>query len=146
MKILVGAILLAVLTACQHRQLVPESADNAAVRFVQAFNDQDVEAMLRAVHEDVRYMFVEADQIHVETKNKQALAAYLPTFFQQTPVTQSSILYSQQQGYHISQVERATWRDQQGQLRSQCSWSVYQLQDGLIINIWYHSSFVCSAD
>jgi len=99
--------------------------------------------MLELVHDEVRYMFIDADQVHVETANKQTLADYLPGYFSQAPATRSSILYSQSHGYHITQVEQAFWTDQHGESRSQCSWSVYELQDQLIINIWYHRSYSC---
>lgn len=99
--------------------------------------------MLELVHEEVRYMFIDANRIHTETEGKQNLADYLPGYFRNSPKTHSTILHSHQQGPHIVQLEQANWTGQQGQSRSQCSWSVYELKDGLIVNIWYHSSFTC---
>ena len=131
------------MSACQPRPEPQPQAANPATLFVEAYNHQNIAAMLALVHDEVRYMFIDADQIHVETAGKQALAEYLPVYFSQAPATHSSILYSQQHGYHISQVEQASWTDQHGESRSQCSWSVYELQDQLIINIWYHRSYSC---
>jgi hypothetical protein len=99
--------------------------------------------MLALVHDEVRSKFIDANQVHVETAGKQALADYLPGYFSQTPASRSSILYSQPHGYHITQVEQAFWTDQHGESRFQCSWSVYELRDQLIINIWYHRFHSC---
>lgn len=131
------------LSACEPRPEPRVQTLNPAMQFVAAYNRQDTGAMLELVHDDVRYMFLDANQLHTETAGKQALAKYLADYFKQAPATRSSILYSQQHGYHITQVEQAFWTDQHGESRSQCSWSVYELQDQLIINIWYHSSYSC---
>jgi hypothetical protein len=138
-------LLLWLLTACQQPSVRPTDAGGPAAAFVQAFNQQNIPAMLALLHDDVRYMFIQDDQIHTETRGKQQLADYLPGFFNNAPETQSQILHAHQQGPHTVQLEQANWTDQQGQSRSQCSWSVYELKAGLIINIWYHSSFTCPA-
>ena len=119
--------------------------DNLAVQFVEAYNQHDVAAMLNLVHDDVKYMYISNGEVYTETKDKKALAQFLPAFFKQKPAAQSKVWSSSQTGPYITQVEQALWTTADGQAKSQCSLSVYQIKKQLIINIWYHDVFTCPA-
>jgi len=118
---------------------------NLAIQFVDAYNQHDVAAMLNLVHDDVRYMYINNDEIYTETKDKKALAEFLPEYFKQKPAAQSKVWSNSQAGPFITQVEQALWTTADGQAKSQCSLSVYQVQAQQIINIWYHDVFTCPA-
>ena len=125
----------------------PAPADqNVAELFVQAYNQHDVAGMLQWVHADIRYMYISNDSLYKETSGKPALAEFLPPFFANKPHAKSELLSSTQSGSFVHQVERALWQNAEGHIKSQCSLSVYQLQDQLIINIWYFDVFKCPKD
>ncbi len=129
-------------------QLNPQALteQNVAEQFVYAYNRHDVTGMLQWVHADIRYMYISNDSIYTETSGKPALAAFLPPFFDNKPHARSELISSTQNGTFIHQVERALWQDAEGNKQSQCSLSVYQIKDQLIINIWYFDVFKCPTD
>ncbi|MCX7552655.1 nuclear transport factor 2 family protein [Marinicella sp. S1101] len=117
--------------------------ENVAVDFVAAYNQQNIDAMLQLVDVDVQYMFIEQNQLYTETADKNALSNFLKGYFKQNPDAQSAVVSSQQSGNFIHQVERALWQDQNGVAKTQCSLSVYELNAGLIINVWYFTAYQC---
>ncbi|MGJ8662208.1 MAG: nuclear transport factor 2 family protein [Marinicella sp.] len=138
-----------VLIGCQSKQMHKQDNGsdvqvvNIAEQFVAAYNQHDPDKMLQWVHPDVSYMYVSKDQIYTETSGKVALTDFLGPFFKDKPHAQSQLLGSHQQGPFIHQVEKALWDDKNGQQQSQCSLSVYEIKEELIINIWYFSVFKC---
>ncbi len=136
-------VFIGMLMGCQTPQHKPIRTDNPATAFVSAYNAHDIDLMLSLVHPDLRYMFINNEQLHQETNNKKVLANYLIDFFKQQPKAQSKVISSQQHGPFIQQIEQAIFTSADGTARSQCSLSVYQLQDQLIINVWYFDVFAC---
>ncbi|WP_223787051.1 nuclear transport factor 2 family protein [Marinicella meishanensis] len=138
------------LVACQPQQPVTKpvaklsnTAPNLAEQFVAAYNQHNVQGMLALVHSELKYMFISGDQLHTETHDKAALEAFLGRYFVNTPAAHSQVLSSAQQGPFIQQLERAIWTDAQGQPKAQCSQSIYQVKDQLIVHIWYFDAFSC---
>lgn len=131
------------LLGCQSRQYKQPTIDNPATAFVAAYNAHDIDRMLSLVHPELRYMFINNEQLHLETNSKKVLANYLVDFFKQQPKAQSKVISSQQHGPFIQQIEQAIYTTAAGVVRSQCSLSVYQMQDQLIINVWYFDAFSC---
>ncbi len=139
--------LLLSLTACQlspvKSYLVEPTVANIAEQFVDAYNAHDQQAMLKLVHPEIKYMYIDANQIYTETNSKAALVDFLMTYFANNSKAQSKLLSSHLQGPFIHQVEQALWLDASGQQKSQCSLSVYEIKQKLIINIWYFTTFEC---
>ncbi len=143
-------LLVVCLASCHRNELRPIHSDvdiqevkNIAEHFVDAYNQRDVNGMLQWVHEEIRYMYVSGGEIYMETDGKKALHEFLLPFFTNKPQAKSELLSSTQSGSFIHQVERALWQDAAGNSQSQCSLSVYQINDELIINIWYFDVFKC---
>ena len=140
--------LLLFLAACQQQPIRGELSGspnvNLAEQFVIAYNAHDQKQMLILAHPEIRYMYIEDDQVYTETNGKTALAEFLVGFFQNNPNAQSKLLSSHQQGSFIHQVEQAIWTDDTGQLMSQCSLSVYEIEQQLIKNVWYFTTFKCA--
>ncbi len=151
LAITLGFAILSSLSACHINFNVTKKEQqgktgNLAVKFVNAYNAHDADAMLTMVHQDVRYMFINNDQIYTETVGKNALAEFLGTYFIQNTSAQSEVVSSKQEAKFIHQVERAIWKNQEGKTQTQCSLSVYELQDELIINVWYFTAYRCAID
>lgn len=145
-RLVVVLLAVASLAACQPPRpdaSRPSAVPNLAERFVAAYNQHDTKAMLALVHPELKYMFISGDQVHTETHNKDALAAFLGPYFANNPGARSAIVSTAQQGPFIQQVEQAWWIDQQGQPKSQCSQSIYQIKQQLIVHVWYFDAFPC---
>lgn len=125
------------------RELAESAVTNIAEQFVDAYNAQDQQRMLKLVHPDIKYMYIDDNQIYTETNSKAALAEFLVGYFHNTPKAQSKLISSYLQDPFIHQVEQAIWQDASGQLKSQCSLSVYEIKQQLIINVWYFKTFKC---
>ncbi len=131
------------LVGCQSQQHKSKPIDNIARAFVSAYNDHDIDLMMSMVHPDMRYMFINNEKIYTETDSKKVLQNYLVDFFNSKPKAQSDVISSLRHGPFIQQVEQAIVTNQQGNRRTQCSLSIYELKDDLIINVWYFDVFSC---
>lgn len=105
-------------------------------RYMAAYNDHDVDAMLELVHPDVQWLSIDGDRIQVETDGAEALAEALRGYFEAVPSTRSSIESMMVSGKRVSVRERAHW-ESSGQPRSQAALSVYEIVDGRIVRVWY---------
>lgn len=147
MKRVSVCLLVCFLVACQTNPqravAVEEDQVNVAIEFVTAYNQHDIAAMISLVHEDIKYMFISGNQIHTVTNGKAHLKRYLKPFFEHNPKASSRIRSSKLSGDFIQLLEEAVFTDKQGQERSQCSFSMYQLKDNLIINVWYFDAHKC---
>lgn len=145
MKRISVCLLVCFLVACQTnpQRAVEEDEVNVAIEFVVAYNQHDIPAMMSMVHEDIKYMFISGDQIHKETDGKAHLSRYLIPFFNNKPKAKSEVRSSQKSGNFIQLLEEAVFEDSQGRKRNQCSISMYQLKDGLILNVWYFDAHAC---
>nr|WP_281347653.1 nuclear transport factor 2 family protein [Marinicella rhabdoformis] len=130
---------------CQSTSLKQNSVTetDVAQRFVSAYNAHDIPAMMALVHDDIKYMFISGDQIHTETNGKDHLNRYLVPFFENKPNAKSRIRSSQKSGGFIQLLEEAVFVDDEGNDRSQCSFSMYQLKNDVIINVWYFDAHAC---
>ncbi len=145
MKKLFLAAMFFVLLSCQSNQNKVKEAGytDVATHFVEAYNAHDIDAMLALSHESIKYMFISGNQIHTVTNGKAHLKRYLKPFFEHNPKASSRIRSSKLSGDFIQLLEEAVFTDKQGQERSQCSFSMYQLKDNLIINVWYFDAHEC---
>ena len=151
-KILSFLALILLLSACSSdsksevNQINPTLTFNTeqVVRdYLAAYNDHDIEAMLTYLDDDVRWMSISGAELRVETAGKQGLSDILKEYFASLPSTRSEILNVASNGNFLNAFEKASWVDEQGETQSHCASSVYELENGLIKNIWYYSSQAC---
>ncbi len=110
--------------------------------FVEAYNAHDVDKMLAHVTDDIRWMSVDGEQIGIEASGKTALGNAMKEYFTGLPSARSEIRHSHALGDFVSVIEKALWSSN-GVTKSQCAVAVYQLRDGYIANVWYHSAQPC---
>lgn len=113
-----------------------QSPDEVVERYLAAYNDHDIEAMLELVDPQVQWLSIDGDRISVETEGAGALAEAMRGYFEAVPSTHSSIESMMVSGKRVSVHERAHW-ESSGQPRSQAALSVYEIADGRIVRVWY---------
>jgi hypothetical protein len=110
-------------------------------RYVDFFNQKDLKSLLSYVTNDISWMYVNGDNLLVETQGKEQLKAALQVYFNDYQ-TQSSLIQLSGHGDFVQAVEKATWQSN-GKEKSQCSAVTYQLEKGLIKAVWYFDSYSC---
>lgn len=116
-----------------------QSPDEVVERYMAAYNDHDVDAMLELVDPDIQWLSVDGDRISVETDGAEALAEAMRGYFEAVPSTRSSIESMMVSGQRVSVRERAHW-ESSGQPRSQAALAVYEISEGRIVRVWYFSA------
>ncbi|MGX5172907.1 DUF6265 family protein [Aliikangiella sp. IMCC44653] len=109
--------------------------------YLSLFNQQDSQAMLRWVTDDIQWFNFYNQKMNLETRGKEALLKALDSYFASSN-TQAVLLNATEQGEFISATEKVTWT-QQGVVKTQCSLVVYQFDSGLIKQVWYYPAFQC---
>lgn len=128
--------LLAVLLVSSARA---QSPDAVVERYMAAYNDHDVEAMLELVDADVQWLSIDGDRIRVEAEGAAALGEAMRGYFESMPSTRSEIETMMISGNRVSVREIARWRVGD-EWREQAALSVYQIADGRIRRVWYFAS------
>lgn len=113
-----------------------QSPAEVVERYLDAYNDHDVDAMLEFVHPDIQWLSIDGDRVRIETDGTEALAQAMRGYFEAVPSTRSSIETMMVSGNRVSVRERAHWKSS-GQARSQTALSVYELVEGRIRRVWY---------
>ena len=111
--------------------------------YVAAYNAQNVDLMLTRVHDDVRWMSVDSDDLVTEAQGKRELGAVMRSYFENLPSARSQIREIHTIGNYVSVVEEAQWTAASGD-KSQCALAVYEIDAGLIANVWYHAAQPCT--
>jgi len=120
------------------------AADNGELvqRFVSAFNQHDVDAMLELSASDMRWMSVSEDRITIETSTHAELRAAMEGYFENTPGVRTEIRSISESGPFVHILEEAFWLSS-GAEKSQCSLAVYEHLDGKLQNVWYFPAHQC---
>jgi len=108
-------------------------------RYMAAYNDHDLEAMLALTHPEIQWLSINGDELRVETEGRDALGQALRGYFESVPSSRSTIEAMMPAGSRVSVRERAEWDTPSGP-RSQSALSVYEIADGLIRRVWYFAA------
>jgi len=134
-----GRVVFALLACVLVSSAWAQSPDEVVERYMSAYNDHDVEAMIELVHPDIQWLSIDGDRISVETDGAAALAEAMRGYFEAVPSTRSSIETMMVSGNRVSVRERAHWTSS-GQTQSQAALSVYEIAEGRILRVWYFSA------
>lgn len=105
-------------------------------RYLAAYNDHDVAAMLALAHPDIQWLSIDGDRVRVETEGAEALGKALRDYFEAVPSARSTIDSKMVSGNRVSVRERAHWESEAGP-KSQAALSVYEIDDGRVRRVWY---------
>ncbi len=111
--------------------------------YVAAFNQQNIDLMLNRVSDDIRWMSVDTDKLVTEARGKRELGAVMASYFENLPSARAEIREMHAVGGYVSVVEEAKWTAGDEE-KSQCALAVYEIEAGLITNVWYHGAEACT--
>lgn len=114
----------------------PDQRLETVRQFLVAFNAHDTEAMLRMVTDDVQWLSVDGESIHLETGSKDALRAGMTEYFESCPSCKSRLGHHFATGARVTALEIASNETSKG-LREQQSISVYEFSGALIRRVYY---------
>lgn len=81
---------------------------------------------------------VQGTSVSVEASGKDALRQGMASYFRSIPSARSTIEDSMISGRYVVVRERASWKDKNGEERSQAAVAVYEVRDGLVARVWYY--------
>ena len=88
-------------------------------------------------------MGIIGENMAVWSSGKEQLASMLSDNFRNTPTNRSVILDKSILGNFVTAVEKAIW-ESGGETKSQCAVAVYEIESGLIRNVWYFAEQPCN--
>ena len=118
-------------------------AQEQVKRFVDAFNERNLNQMLELVAVDMKWMSVSGENISTETNNHSELKQAMLSYFESTPSAKSKILSLHLSGDFVYSLEKASWQSK-GLEKNQCSMAIYQFSAEKIQYVWYFQSHNCS--
>lgn len=119
-----------------------ETETRVVESFVEAYNQQDVVAMIKLTTSDVNWMSVESKTLSVITEGQEQLKKAMQSFFENGNHGRSEILNIHRSGDFVHTVEKAIWSSG-GEEKSQCSLAVYELKEEKITDVWYYPAHPC---
>ncbi len=103
---------------------------------VDAFNQQDVDAMTARLTEDVQWLSVNGTTVTVEIEGRSALATWMEGYFAACSSCRSEVISMVSSNNRVSVVEVASWIGSDGP-QSQQAMAVYEFKGSLITRIYY---------
>ena len=104
---------------------------------VNAFNQQDVKKLVKNVSDDMKYYYLTADELIIETSGKEAFKTAMINYFKSGIKPQSSIESYVVDGSRISFKEVVSHKNKKGETVSSSAMGVYQYKDDKIVRAWY---------
>ena len=136
--VLAGSLVAVVTVSLEFGNAQVQSDRETLVReFVAAFNTRNIEGMLEVADENVQWLSIKETKVTIETEGKKALRESLERYFRGCPSCKSSLEWVRQSGSRLTAMERASWRDKSGGLKSQAGLSVYEFRNGKILRVYY---------
>ena len=133
--------LMALPVTAQQAPLAPAATDTSAIavvrRFVQAFNDRDIDQMVSMLGPNFVWLNVAGDSVAVEVRGAGPLRGSMEAYFRQLPSARSELEKVSVLGPWVSTIERAHWTSSGGP-RSQAAVAIYEVRHGLVQRVWYY--------
>ena len=104
---------------------------------VDAFNNQDVDKLVTNVSDDMKYYYLTADELIIETSGKSAFKEAMTKYFASGNKPHSVIESHVIEGSRISFKEVVSYKNKKGETVSSSAMGIYQYKDGEIVRAWY---------
>ncbi len=127
------------LAGCVSSAAIQKNSQHTVISsYTEAYNDRDVAAMSALMHPDIQWLSVEGDQIVVVADGKADLVAQMTDYVASPSATTSLLGRSVVDGPFIAVQETASWLGADGSTAEQSALAVYEINDGLIVRVWYY--------
>ena len=114
------------------------SSPEAVVRAnLDAFNRQEVDALVATVADDFVWYNIDGGKMVPETTVRESLRKGMQGYFKSLPSARSAFDSLTVNGAFVSGKERAMWTNKAGESKSQSALAIYEVQVGLIKRVWY---------
>lgn len=114
-------------------------------QFIVSFNEHNVGKLLSHTTDTVHWFNMSGSKMLIETSSKNELGSAMADYFQTLPDAKATLTQAVSSGNYVSTVEKVTW-SHDGELDSQCSIGVYELQQGKINAVWYYPAHACDLE
>ena len=104
---------------------------------VDAFNRQDVEKLVANVSDDMKYFYLTADELIIETSGREAFHKAMTSYFKSGNKPHSKIESHVIDGSRISFKEVVSHTNKKGETVSSFAMGIYQYKDKKIVRAWY---------
>jgi len=104
---------------------------------VHAFNNQDVKKLVANVSNDMKYYYLTADELIIETSGKEAFHKAMTNYFKSGNKPHSVIKNHVIDGSRISFKEVVSHKNKKGETVSSSAMGIYQYKDSKIVRAWY---------
>lgn len=105
-------------------------------QFIEAFNRQDPDAMMRLMAPDIQWLSVDGDKISAEGRSRDEIGASMKSYFKSCPTCRSKLERVIATPKRLSAIEVAQWK--KGDVaKEQRSVSVYEFAGPLISRVYY---------
>lgn len=131
-------LLLFVFPALSHAS----NSGQVVLKFVDAYNAQNVDAMLALATDKLTWLYFKDNQLQVLTSGKTQMKEELLKDFKNKKGGRSEIRKMFALNDTVSVIEEAFW-EKEGELKSQCAVSIYRLAGNLIDSVTYYDSAPC---
>lgn len=112
-------------------------------RFVESYNQQELDAMLALTTPDIHWMSIGPATLSVETSDRKQLRKAMSGYFSGDNKNHSKIRSISQSANFVHTTEEAFWFSD-GMEKSQCSMAIYELKNTKIKYVWYFPAHPCS--
>jgi hypothetical protein len=104
---------------------------------VHAFNNQDVKKLVANVSNDMKYYYLTADELIIETSGREAFKKAMINYFKDGKKPFSVVKNHVIDGSRISFQEIVSHINKKGETVSSSAMGIYQYDEGKIIRAWY---------
>lgn len=135
---MIAAVMGAICMSGALGQAEPTARDREMLvrKFVDAFNQQDPEAMMTMMAPNIQWLSVNGDAIASEGNSREAIGKSMRAYFKSCPTCRSTLGAVVGTASRLSAVEVAQWQGKSGP-REQRSVSVYEFNGPLISRVYY---------
>jgi len=116
----------------QSKDLLPLLNDQ-----VEAFNQQNIQTLVANVTDDMKYFYITADELIIETSGKGAFKQAMINYFKSGSKPQSVIESYVIEGSRISFKEVVSHHNKKGEAVSSSAMGVYEYKGDKIYRAWY---------
>jgi uncharacterized protein (TIGR02246 family) len=114
----------------------PKEREILVRQFVDAFNRQDPQAMMRLMTPQIQWLSIDGEKITSEGNSREAIGMSMKKYFKSCPTCRSQLAGVVATANRLTALEVAQWQTSSGK-KEQRSMAVYEFSGPLISRVYY---------